>query len=438
VSVSAAANGPVTAAEFAAAMASLGPFEGAPRVAVAVSGGADSMALLLLAKDWAASCGGTATALTVDHGLRPEAAAEAAQVGGWAAALGVAHRILSWSGPKPMGDVQAAARAARYRLLEEWCAETGTLHLLLAHHREDQAETFLLRLARGSGLDGLAAMSPVVERPPCRLLRPLLAMPRDRLRATLAARNQGWRDDPSNANAKFARARLRQSETALAREGLSAARLATTARHLARTREALERSVARLLARVATPDPAGFVRLDPRALAAAPEELGLRALAAIVTAVSGSDYPPRLERLERLYRGLLAHPERGRTLAGCRILPHRGAVLVCREAAAMAPAAAARPGVSVAWDGRFRLSVPKDAPEGLILGALGAIKVNKPARNLPAAARAGIGAFLDENGVVAVPALGYRRDDRPGASVAGYGMLLRSTRPATTAGIKVV
>jgi tRNA(Ile)-lysidine synthase len=429
---------PIAADEFAAAMAALGPFERSPRLAVAVSGGADSMALLLLAREWAAARDGQVTALTVDHGLRPEAAAEAEQVGRWAAALGIAHRILSWTGPKPTGDVQAAARAARYRVLEERCADTGTFHLLLAHHREDQAETFLLRLARGSGLDGLAAMSPVVERPHCRLLRPLLAMPRDGLRATLAARNQQWLDDPSNENAKFARARLRQSEAVLAREGLSAARLAATARRLARTRQALERSVAQLLARVATPDPAGFIRLDPAKLGEAPEELGLRALAALLMAVSGGDYPPRLERLERLYRELRTRPGRGRTLVGCRIVPHRGAVLICREIDAMAPPVAARPGASVAWDGRFRLSVPNDAPEGLILGALGTIRVNEPARRLPAAARAGIGALLDENGVVAAPALGYRRDDRAGLRVAREAMLLRSTRPATSAGVKVV
>jgi tRNA(Ile)-lysidine synthase len=263
-------------------------------------------------------------------------------------------------------------------------------------------------------------------------------MPRGRLRATLAARDQDWLDDPSNDNARFARVRLRQSETVLAREGLSAARLAATARRLARTRQALEWSVARFLAQAATPDPSGSVRLDPAALAEAPEELGLRALAAILTAVSGADYPPRLERLERLYREIVTGFRRGRTLAGCRIVPHRGAVLICREAHATAAPVPARPGGTVSWDGRFRLCLAPDAPEGLILGALGANKVNEAGRSLPAAARAGIGAVLDEKGVVAAPALRYRRDDRAGGRVPPAAVLLRSTRPATTAGVKVV
>ncbi|MGH6981766.1 MAG: tRNA lysidine(34) synthetase TilS, partial [Stellaceae bacterium] len=201
---------PVAAPEFADAMAALGPFERRPRVAVAVSGGADSMALLLLAREWAAARQGDVTALTIDHKLRPEAAKEARRVARWCKARGVVHRTLAWRGKKPKGDIQAAARAARYRLLEDWCVDAGVLHLLLAHHQDDQAETFLLRLARGSGLDGLAAIAPVAERPGCRLLRPLLAMSHGRLVATLEARGQVWLDDPSNDNERYARVRMRK------------------------------------------------------------------------------------------------------------------------------------------------------------------------------------------------------------------------------------
>jgi tRNA(Ile)-lysidine synthase len=431
------ADGPILAEEFAAAMTALGPFERGTRIAVAVSGGADSMALLLLAQEWAAARHGHIAALTVDHGLRPESADEAKRVAQWAAELDVAHRTLCWTGDKPTGDIQAAARAARYRLLEEWCGEAGVFHLLLAHHRDDQAETFLLRLARGSGLDGLAAIAPLVERPSCRLLRPLLAMPRARLAATLAARCQAWLEDPSNRNTKFARVRLRRDGAILARAGLSAARLAATARRLARARQALELPTARLLARAAMPDPGGFLRLDPAPLIAAPEEVGLRALAAMLTAVGGGDYPPRLERLERLYREIAAGLKRGRTLGGCRIVPHRGALLVCREAAGLAASVSVRPGTTVNWDGRFSLCLAPDAPAGLILGALGSANINQSKRVLPAAARIGVAALRDERGIVAVPALGYCRDggdDR----LAPDAVLLRTARPATGAGIKVV
>jgi tRNA(Ile)-lysidine synthase len=172
---------PLTHEEFARAVERLGPLEKRPHLAVAVSGGADSLSLALFAAAWARKRGGCASALTVDHGLRPEAAAEARRVGRWLRARGIEHRIIAWRGTKPAANIQAAARAARYGLLSAWCARHGVLHLLLAHHADDQAETYLMRLARGSGVDGLAAMAPVHELPSVRVLRPLLDVPRARL-----------------------------------------------------------------------------------------------------------------------------------------------------------------------------------------------------------------------------------------------------------------
>jgi tRNA(Ile)-lysidine synthase len=428
---------PIGGAEFAVAMAALGPFETAPRLAVAVSGGVDSMVLLLLTRDWAAERCGQVVGLTVDHGLRPEAGGEARQVARWAGALGVAHHTLPWLGSKPEGDVQAAARAARYRLLEAWCAEAGVFHLLLAHQQEDQAETFLLRLARGSGLDGLAAMAPVVERPNCRLLRPLLIFPRARLVATLQARGQAWLDDPSNENRRFARVRLRGARQVFAHEGLGAARLAATARRLAWARQALEPQQARLLARAAEPDPAGFVYLGAAALAAAPRDLALRALAAVLTAVGGADYPPRLERLERLYGEIASGLARGRTLGGCRIIPRHGRLLVCREARAMAPPVAAVPGGRTSWDGRFGVFLAAETPAGLSLGPLGMVKINQSVRAVPPAARNGVAALRDNHGIIAVPGLAYCRNGTE-AWLAVGAVRLRATRPATGAGTKVV
>lgn len=168
-------------------MAAFDPFEASPEIAVAVSGGRDSMALALLAAGWAAARGGRVVALTVDHGLRPEAADEAHRVGGWLAARGIAHQILTWNGPHPARGVQAAARMARYRLLEGWCAERAILHLLLGHQRDDQAETVHMRAERQSGGVGLAGMPAVRETARLRLLRPLLGFPRRRLAATLRA-----------------------------------------------------------------------------------------------------------------------------------------------------------------------------------------------------------------------------------------------------------
>ena len=162
------------AAEFAGLIETLGPFEQRPRLAVAVSGGPDSLCLCLLAAGWAAAQDGAVSALIVDHGLRPEAAAEARQVAAWLRARRIDHHVLRWAGVKPATGIQAAAREARYRLLGDWCRAAGILHLLLGHHLDDQAETVALREARQSGAEGLAGMAAVRELAGLRLLRPFL------------------------------------------------------------------------------------------------------------------------------------------------------------------------------------------------------------------------------------------------------------------------
>lgn len=425
---------PLSEADFADRMARLGPFESAPRLAVAVSGGADSMALCRLAEVWARRRGGSVLALTVDHGLRPEAAAEADEVGRWLAACGIAHAILRWSGPKPSAGLQAAAREARYRLLEARCRAEGILHLLLAHHRDDQAETVLLRVARGSGVDGLAGMAALRELGGVRLLRPLLDVPRARLAATCAALGQPWLEDPSNRMPRFARARLREAGAILAREGLTSERLADVARRAGRARAALETATADWLGRTVTLYPEGYAELDP-ALLAAPEEIALRALARCLLAVGGGRHPPRLERLERPFDALGAAEGDAarlpaRTLAGCRLLPWRGRLLVCREAAAATERVALAPGDTVWWDRRFRLHRAAGGPaEGPVtvarLGTQGwaaAVAADPALRAapLPAPVRPALPALWDARGLLAVPALSAAVAHlRPGAAAAG-------------------
>ena len=239
------AAAPLRPADLETRLARLGPFERPPRLAVAVSGGPDSLALLLLAERWAAARGGSVWALHVDHGLRPESAAEAARLAGWLAARGIPCRILRWPGPRPASRVQATARAVRLALLEEACAQAGILHLLLAHHADDQRETVAMRASRGGAQAGLAGMAAVRETAFVRILRPLLDLPKARLRATLEALGQPWIEDPSNHDPRFERARLR-----LAPDGAGPP-LEAVAESGAR-RAASERDVAALAARIAS------------------------------------------------------------------------------------------------------------------------------------------------------------------------------------------
>ncbi|MGC2854457.1 tRNA lysidine(34) synthetase TilS [Novispirillum sp. DQ9] len=360
----------LTDAAFAALMEPLGPFEAAPRLAVGVSGGADSLALVILADAWARARGGAVTALTVDHGLRPEAAAEAARVGSWMAGLGIAHAVLRPAAPLPGSNLQAEARAVRHHLLRGWCRDHGVLHLLLAHNLEDQAETLLLRLARGSGVAGLSAMAAVSWTAETRLLRPLLTVPRAALEALLAARGRDWVRDPSNANEAFGRVRMRRLLPVLGAEGATPRRLAGTARRLAATRVLVEEAVADLLAAAVAPHPAGFVVVDPQVLGAAPGEVAVRALRRILAVVGGTDFGPRAERAEAVLGRLGTGPA---TLGGCLLAPLRnGTLLVTRETRGL-PRLVLPPGGRALWDGRFRVRLAATASRGEIaaLGAAG-------------------------------------------------------------------
>ncbi len=436
------AHAPLSSDEFSALMARLGPFESRPRLVVGVSGGSDSIALALLAADWAKNQGGESLALTVDHGLRPGSAVEAATVSGWMTAHGIRHATLTWEGEKPRADLQAAARAARYTLLEGFCRAEGVLHLLLAHHQDDQAETLLLRLGRGSGADGLAAMAALQPMRWGRLLRPLLDIPRGRLAATLTAMEQDWIEDPSNGNSVFARVRLRNLLPDLAAEGLTPRRLSATAARMGRVRSALDQATAEAAARWVVMHPAGFARCSAKAFSDLAEEIGLRLLARLILAVGGGVHVPRLERLERLYGELRSGLVGARTLGGCRMLNVAGDMLVCREPARVAPPVELIPGRCVMWDGRFLAEVAKDALPGLFLGAMGGRSskiIAEAARHgtlmrLPGCVRPTLPSIINEDGVSAVPHLGYnlsladatlrRLDMAPAFSLTNSGLRL--------------
>jgi tRNA(Ile)-lysidine synthase len=294
------------------------------RLLVAVSGGPDSVALLALLADWARQPGRPALhAATVDHGLRAASGEEAEGVAGLCERLGVAHRILPWDGLKPCTGLQERARAARYALLADEAERLGGAVLVTAHTLDDQAETLLMRMARGSGPSGLAAMRGRVRKGATMLARPLLGVAKARLMATAQARDLPFVTDPSNGDLRFERVRWRSLMPSLAAEGLSAERLALLAQRIARLDEVAALRAKALLPQLLLPAGAAPVlRLRFDALLAEPEEIVLRVVALALEDFGGKDAAaPRLERLEACTEALLGAARAGgrtaRTLSGC-------------------------------------------------------------------------------------------------------------------------
>lgn len=295
---------PVTDAELPALFAD---FSEKKRVLLAVSGGPDSTALLVLAARWRGKrAAPDLIAATVDHGLRREAKAEAAAVARLAKKLGIAHRSLKWSGRKPATGVQEAARAARYRLLVDLARKTHADAIVTAHTRDDQAETVLHRLARGSGLAGLAGIRRKSEREGVALLRPLLDLPKTRLVATLRAAKISFADDPTNRDPRYLRTRMRALAPQLAAEGLDSSRLAGVARRLGRADAAIEAAVGDAKDRLSRGwSNGGPIEFDAGGLFALPAEVGIRLLGGAVRAAGGTEQI-ELAKLEALYEELAA------------------------------------------------------------------------------------------------------------------------------------
>ena len=276
----------------------------APAIAVAVSGGPDSMALLYLLSQHAAAKRKKLEihALTFDHDLRAESAGEARQVGAWVKDWPhVTHHILKWKGQKPESALMESARNARYGQIQKWCVKQGISELWLGHHQTDQVETFLFRLAKGSGLDGLGAMA---ERQPYSeggidLVRPLLELSKKAIAEFCDARKIPYISDPTNSNMKYARARLRHALPALEAEGLTEDRLAKTIRRIDRAREALDFYTDKIIRQAAAIEE-NHATIKMRALMGAPEEMRIRVVRRVLERMGEGGYGPRLDRLEEL------------------------------------------------------------------------------------------------------------------------------------------
>jgi tRNA(Ile)-lysidine synthase len=334
--------------------------------AIAVSGGGDSLALLHLAVAVTRESGHPLRALTVDHRLRAEAAAEAAMVAARCAEWGVPHEVLVWDhGGQMDGNLMAAARAARYGLLSDWARRQGGAVIALGHTADDRAEGLIMALARGAGLDGLSGMRPEwTDAGGVRFVRPLLGVTRAALRAHLTAAGIGWVEDPTNGDDRYLRARVRAALAMLAPLGLDTEGMAQSVAHLSAARGALEQALSDWAAAHVT-TPWGMVQIDRPAFAALHPDQRLRLVRAVLRWIVRGDHAPRGADQSRFVDSLLAG--RGATLHGVRARATARHLRLFREARAVAGPVEAVDGAL--WDGRWRLRGP--AAEGEVIRALG-------------------------------------------------------------------
>ncbi|THD72914.1 tRNA lysidine(34) synthetase TilS [Thalassobius vesicularis] len=379
-----------------------------PKLGLAVSGGGDSIAMLHLAAQGSVPL----LAVTVDHGLRPEAADEARFVASVCVDLGVPHWTLRWRGWDGHGNLQDQARRARYQLIAEWARAQGVGHVALAHTLDDQAETFLMRLARSSGVDGLSEMT-ARQVDDVTFVRPLLGVSRADLRQMLKQRGADWVEDPSNHDPHYDRVKVRQHLVGLTDLGITAKGIADTSAALAQAREALNWAAHGFAAQhmhMVGPD----VTIDIGAFADLPAELQRRLLVHVLRWLSGAEYSPRRQAVADLIQTALDGGKA--TLHGCAMSVRKGRIWLFREYAAVQSTSAS---VGHVWDNRFVISGPATNARIAALGAEGLQQLpNWRASGRPAAAvMADPAVWLDDR-VIAAPLIaetqGWRAEPAPG------------------------
>ncbi len=298
------------------------------KIAVGVSGGADSLALVLMAAEQLVPCGYRVIALTVDHGLRPSSADEAAYVAEIMKQHQIEHHILRWQGEKPQSDVEAAARTARFELIGEWCQQNEVSCLLLAHHSYDQAETFFIRLQRGSGLEGLCAMREAVKRHNLLILRPLLNRSPEDMKNYLRQKKIAWINDESNDDERFLRNKIRHFLPELAQKtAITAEDICQTVTRLQSAEDYIQNKLAQFMATEVVNESGEIFYLNYAVFAKLHEEMQFRVLARLL----GDEYMPRAGSVLRLRQQLLAPNFNGATLNGKEILRHNEQIWIVPE-----------------------------------------------------------------------------------------------------------
>lgn len=408
---------------FALAMKDIGFFESNPSIAVAVSGGSDSMALTYLLAKWVTLHQGTVIALTFDHGLRPESTQEAKMVGNWLSSEGIEHKILTWErADTSPGNLQETARKARYHALTGWCRDANILHLLTAHHLDDQAETLWMRLEKGAGLYGLASIPQIQFLNHVRIIRPLLKVAKNELMQWLKHSQKLWVEDPTNQKPCYHRNVVRSHLNAYLPNSAVPSlkhRLSDVASHLGRARSAFEK----IMANTALPGitwyhDAGYILLDCNLLEACPEEEQLRLLGNLLRLISGKETLPRFDSLYRVFKKIKNKEIlfTRSTLHGCLIaLVHqKNQLLIGREAHNIDSQPVALSPEGFWWDNRFLvepLSI-RDLP--LTLEKLNKAEilpeVKALLKQIPFYLWETLPVIKQDDVLLAVPSIGYKKE----------------------------
>ena len=378
---------------------------GERHIALAVSGGSDSMALLRLAEQWSKKSV-RISVLTVDHGLRIEAAAEARQVAEWCAILSLNHHILHWEGLKPRTGLPAKARVARYDLMSNWCSVNGVSYLLTAHTLDDQAETVLMRQARTDTAESLAGIWETAVWGGVKLHRPLLGQSREELRSYLKNLGQTWIDDPSNDDVKFERVRVRQALAQESKPDQRKMELAEIADRARREARALAAATELWINGQLTSYPEGFGIIPKAGFCELDPGLQRRVLQQLIQ-IYGAGNRVEPGELDHLSKWIMGQGLSRRTLGGAVLACRQASVLIGREWARISPLPTYVPDSGeVLWDGRFLVqALPKT--QVVPVGSLPGVARRE---DIPGFVQQSLPAVLLGDGNVAIPHLGLGQD----------------------------
>ena len=364
---------PLRAAEFDDLMQACGPFPAQPRFAIAVSGGPDSITLLYMLHDWVLQRGGVLHAITIDHQLRDESAAEASQVKQWCADKSITHTTLVWKKDHaPKSAVHQQARIVRYELLCNECKQHNIDNLFIGQHADDQAETVLMRFIKGSGIDGLAGMPKTRSFDGVKIVRPLLPITKQRVMDTCEQHKWAFFIDPSNDSSAYLRGRLRKAAAPLANEGLTSTNLFEMGRSAGMARAALESATNQWLQQHAITHPLGIIHLEHNVWRQLDNEQQRRTLMRILLCISGEDYAPKVASVDYLIQSLHTYETLHQTLSGCHIMVQFGIIKFFRELAGVTDKRQAHNNMN--WDNRFRIILhPSLLNKDLAIAPLGDI-----------------------------------------------------------------